>query len=87
MHIIKVQNLGGETQAREGYPPLYETLIGVCVCSLCSIVGAVSPPGGDFSDPVTAQTLNIVQVQHNNSYMCLICIPLPVVENLCNSYS
>ena len=27
-----------------------------------SIVGAVSPPGGDFSDPVTAQTLNIVQV-------------------------
>ncbi|XP_003388117.1 PREDICTED: V-type proton ATPase catalytic subunit A [Amphimedon queenslandica] len=27
-----------------------------------TIVGAVSPPGGDFSDPVTAQTLNIVQV-------------------------
>lgn len=27
-----------------------------------SLVGAVSPPGGDFSDPVTAQTLNIVQV-------------------------
>ena len=27
-----------------------------------SIVGAVSPPGGDFADPVTAQTLNIVQV-------------------------
>jgi V-type H+-transporting ATPase subunit A len=27
-----------------------------------SIVGAVSPPGGDFSDPVTAQTLSIVQV-------------------------
>jgi len=27
-----------------------------------SIVGAVSPPGGDFSDPVTAATLNIVQV-------------------------
>lgn len=27
-----------------------------------SIVGAVSPPGGDFSDPVTSQTLNIVQV-------------------------
>lgn len=25
-----------------------------------SIVGAVSPPGGDFSDPVTAQTLGIV---------------------------
>ena len=28
-----------------------------------TIVGAVSPPGGDFSDPVTAQTLSIVQVR------------------------
>jgi V-type H+-transporting ATPase subunit A len=28
----------------------------------CSIVGAVSPPGGDFSDPVTSATLGIVQV-------------------------
>jgi len=27
-----------------------------------SVVGAVSPPGGDFSDPVTAATLAIVQV-------------------------
>jgi V-type H+-transporting ATPase subunit A len=27
-----------------------------------TIVGAVSPPGGDFSDPVTVGTLNIVQV-------------------------
>lgn len=27
-----------------------------------SIVGAVSPPGGDLSDPVTTATLNIVQV-------------------------
>jgi len=27
-----------------------------------SIVGAVSPPGGDFTDPVTTATLNIVQV-------------------------
>ena len=27
-----------------------------------SIVGAVSPPGGDFSDPVTQSTLGIVQV-------------------------
>lgn len=27
-----------------------------------SVVGAVSPPGGDFSDPVTASTLGIVQV-------------------------
>ncbi|XP_074665640.1 V-type proton ATPase catalytic subunit A-like isoform X1 [Strix aluco] len=28
-----------------------------------SIVGAVSPPGGDFSDPVTSATLGIVQLQ------------------------
>ncbi len=28
-----------------------------------TIVGAVSPPGGDFSDPVTAATLAIVQVR------------------------
>jgi V-type H+-transporting ATPase subunit A len=27
-----------------------------------TLVGAVSPPGGDFSDPVTAATLSIVQV-------------------------
>ncbi|KAM9515094.1 V-type proton ATPase catalytic subunit A-like [Guaruba guarouba] len=27
-----------------------------------SIIGAVSPPGGDFSDPVTSATLSIVQV-------------------------
>lgn len=27
-----------------------------------TIVGAVSPPGGDFADPVTAATLGIVQV-------------------------
>ncbi len=27
-----------------------------------TIVGAVSPPGGDFADPVTTSTLNIVQV-------------------------
>ncbi|KAI8855190.1 ATP synthase alpha/beta family, nucleotide-binding domain-containing protein [Chytridium lagenaria] len=27
-----------------------------------SIVGAVSPPGGDYNDPVTLATLNIVQV-------------------------
>jgi V-type H+-transporting ATPase subunit A len=26
-----------------------------------TIVGAVSPPGGDFSDPVTTATLSIVQ--------------------------
>lgn len=27
-----------------------------------TVVGAVSPPGGDFSDPVTSATLGIVQV-------------------------
>lgn len=27
-----------------------------------TVVGAVSPPGGDFSDPVTSSTLGIVQV-------------------------
>ena len=27
-----------------------------------SIIGVVSPPGGDFSDPVTSCTLGIVQV-------------------------
>ncbi|KAH8923026.1 V-type ATPase [Atractiella rhizophila] len=27
-----------------------------------TLIGAVSPPGGDFSDPVTTSTLNIVQV-------------------------
>ena len=30
-----------------------------------TIVGAVSPPGGDFSDPVTSATLGIVQVDSN----------------------
>jgi V-type H+-transporting ATPase subunit A len=29
-----------------------------------TVVGAVSPPGGDFSDPVTAATLSIVQVTY-----------------------
>lgn len=27
-----------------------------------TVVGAVSPPGGDFSDPVTTSTMSIVQV-------------------------
>ena len=31
-----------------------------------TIVGAVSPPGGDFSDPVTSATLGIVQVCREN---------------------
>lgn len=40
-----------------------------------TIVGAVSPPGGDFSDPVTSATLSIVQVKKNCS-----AIPLYVVK-------
>ena len=32
-----------------------------------TIVGAVSPPGGDFSDPVTSATLAIVQVSESLS--------------------
>ena len=41
-----------------------------------TVVGAVSPPGGDFSDPVTAATLSIVQV-------CpLVCIMAGVLRSL-----
>ena len=40
-----------------------------------SIVGAVSPPGGDFADPVTSATLGIVQVS-NNVHCCLTCFTL-----------
>ena len=31
-----------------------------------TVVGAVSPPGGDFSDPVTSATLGIVQVSRQS---------------------
>ena len=49
-----------------------------------TIVGAVSPPGGDFSDPVTTATLGIVQVrtQHSTAQRsahccacCACCLP------------
>jgi hypothetical protein len=33
-----------------------------------TIVGAVSPPGGDFSDPVTSATLAIVQVRRGRRW-------------------
>ena len=33
-----------------------------------TIVGAVSPPGGDFSDPVTSATLGIVQARPSHAY-------------------
>lgn len=39
-----------------------------------TIVGAVSPPGGDFSDPVTSATLNIVQVCHS-CFLCSLSLP------------
>ena len=37
-----------------------------------TIVGAVSPPGGDFSDPVTAATLSIVQARRCASCLSLL---------------
>jgi len=36
-----------------------------------TIVGAVSPPGGDFSDPVTSATLSIVQVKRKKKVVLL----------------
>lgn len=66
----------GEMPADGGYPAYLSNRLakfyeraGRAVClgspqreGSVSVVGAVSPPGGDFSDPVTAATLNIVQV-------------------------
>ncbi|XP_015604069.1 V-type proton ATPase catalytic subunit A-like [Cephus cinctus] len=66
----------GEMPADSGYPAylgarlasFYERAGRVCCLGnprregSVSIVGAVSPPGGDFSDPVTSSTLAIVQV-------------------------
>lgn len=66
----------GEMPADSGYPAylaarlaaFYERA-GLVTCQgspnrrgSVTIVGAVSPPGGDFSDPVTTATLSIVQV-------------------------
>ncbi len=34
-----------------------------------SIVGVVSPPGGDFADPVTSATLGIVQVRLSFAFL------------------
>ncbi|KAF9891474.1 vacuolar protein sorting-associated protein 1 [Aspergillus nanangensis] len=66
----------GEMPADQGFPAylgaklasFYERA-GKCIAlgsperdGSVSIVGAVSPPGGDFSDPVTSSTLGIVQV-------------------------
>merc|ERR1719395_173940 len=66
----------GEMPADSGYPAylgarlasFYERS-GRCQClgtpdreGSITVVGAVSPPGGDFTDPVTSATLSIVQV-------------------------
>ncbi|EAU88427.1 endodeoxyribonuclease [Coprinopsis cinerea okayama7 len=65
-----------EMPADSGYPAYLGTKLasfyeraGKVIClgnprrqGTVSIVGAVSPPGGDFSDPVTSATLGIVQV-------------------------
>ena len=66
----------GEMPADSGYPAYLATRLaafyeraGLVKClgspireGSVTIVGAVSPPGGDFADPVTTATLNIVQV-------------------------
>ncbi|KAI1284799.1 ATP synthase alpha/beta family, nucleotide-binding domain-containing protein [Xylaria sp. FL0933] len=66
----------GEMPADQGFPAYLSTKLasfyeraGKTQClgspereGSVSIVGAVSPPGGDFSDPVTSSTLSIVQV-------------------------
>ncbi|KAI0871416.1 ATP synthase alpha/beta family, nucleotide-binding domain-containing protein [Hypoxylon argillaceum] len=66
----------GEMPADQGFPAYLSTKLasfyeraGKIQClgspereGSVSIVGAVSPPGGDFSDPVTSSTLGIVQV-------------------------
>ena len=66
----------GEMPADAGYPAylgarlarFYERAgLASCIGSpsrqgSVTVVGAVSPPGGDFSDPVTSSTLGIVQV-------------------------
>lgn len=44
-----------------------------------TIVGAVSPPGGDFADPVTSATLSIVQVRASSTQ----CSPSPSVVLIC----
>eukprot|EP00948_MAST-09A_sp_MAST-9A-sp1_P002347 g2347.t1 len=66
----------GEMPADSGYPAYLSTRLaafyeraGRVAClgmdgreGSVTVVGAVSPPGGDFSDPVTSATLSIVQV-------------------------
>jgi V/A-type H+-transporting ATPase subunit A len=63
----------GDMPAEEGFPSYLATRLaefyerGGCVDALCgeegsiSIIGAVSPPGGDFSEPVTQHTTRFVR--------------------------
>ena len=50
-----------------------------------SIVGAVSPPGGDFSDPVTSATLGIVQVSYRLFLIRLIQNVVNYIKSLIKS--
>lgn len=55
-----------------------------------TIVGAVSPPGGDFSDPVTSATLSIVQVNFSQDYSNLVLFSRGVSTHyfvICDYYS
>jgi V-type H+-transporting ATPase subunit A len=74
--LTEISGRLGEMPGDAGYPAYLGTRLaffyeraGVVKClgspareGSVTIVGAVSPPGGDFSDPVTASTLAIVQV-------------------------
>jgi len=63
-----------EMPGEEGYPAYLSARLSEfyeragCVMSLCdcegsiTVIGAVSPPGGDFSEPVTQNTLRIAKV-------------------------
>jgi V/A-type H+/Na+-transporting ATPase subunit A len=65
----RLQEMPGE----EGYPPYLSTRLaefyeragrGTVLCGKegsISVIGAVSPPGGDFSEPVTQNTLRVVK--------------------------
>jgi hypothetical protein len=49
-----------------------------------TIVGAVSPPGGDFSDPVTSATLAIVQVRSGIRECCFgLCLIVSRMQAKC----
>ncbi|HPP30715.1 MAG TPA: V-type ATP synthase subunit A, partial [bacterium] len=64
----------GEMPGEEGYPAYLGTSVasfyeraGRCMClgnreGTLSVIGAVSPPGGDLTDPVVQMTLKVVKV-------------------------